>query len=866
MRQEFKGWAAVAGELRALAGAGEKNLNEGQCASLRAIAARIVAHGVLIADEVGMGKTRIAAALAQCVVKCGGRVAILIPPGLGFQWQAEFREFGRDVPEVLRSLDMFNQRWREVGPKPWYDEEVVMVSHSFCNWNMKEKTQRFALLPELYVCWKKRTSRIVRGYSADAAQKCIWGGQAAPHIVNAIPASAEHPAHAWLQEVTEKYSYPHLLDATRYQKFGELRPQLARAVGVGLGMFDLVLIDEAHKSRNDLSMLSQLLENVVLRAPQMRRVAITATPVELNENQWRETLLRIGVNQPFEEVTRYAEAVRRLRGAWRGSPEVRKEFADAAKAFQAALSPYVLRRDKRRDETILRYAEQTGLPADTYREVDNHIRVRLDSLTPAWRRAVCAAEALSVIKPGASSQLGKRLRLTFGNGHGIAGLIDQYNQQNAADQAQLDHEASQEREPAAREPMASDKRTQRAQWWSGVVANAFAGNGQDVLYQHPAILATAAAIEQLVEDGEKVLVFGRFTKPMETLVKFLNACEMLRRLERKTPWPQSRLHEGSGEGDGSEWPAVRAAYSWIYKREMTEEDRHRIASQLHTQYERLEAARKRFRMRLVERLEVALQGKSATTVGLFRVFRDCAHEAAEHGDLAAVSRAMLNLRPEFLSSEPAAVDLAETFIDVLRGAMDRDDPESMDGDQDGDSATERWPTIAQRLSEEFLRPEGGYARLMDGGTRPHSRQMIQQAFNRPDSFPQVLVAQSLVGREGLNLHRACRTVVLMHPEWNPGVVEQQIGRVDRVGSRWSQLLAAWADGTKPGVVPRIMVKSVIFDGTYDAKHWEVLNARWQDLRAQLHGIPVAPGGAEGDEDGARILGEINAAAPDFSPR
>jgi len=73
---------------------------------------------------------------------------------------------------------------------------------------------------------------------------------------------------------------------------------------------------------------------------------------------------------------------------------------------------------------------------------------------------------------------------------------------------------------------------------------------------------------------------------------------------------------------------------------------------------------------------------------------------------------------------------------------------------------------------------------MYGGTKPESRRMIQLAFNRSKSFPKVLVAQSMVGREGLNLHKACRTVVLLHPEWNPGVTEQQIGRIDRVGSEW----------------------------------------------------------------------------------
>lgn len=863
MKQEFKGWPAVTRELHDLAGRSEESLNDGQRASLRAIADRIESHGLLIADEVGMGKTRIAAALAHCVVKCGGRVGILIPPGLGFQWQAEFRVFRHDVPEVLRSLDMFHQRWRAAGQKPWYDEDIVMVSHSFCNWYMKPGTRRFALLPELYACWKKSGKRIVPNHSVKDARTCLWGGQTAPHIVKAVPDSPTHPAHVWLQEITGKYSYPKLLDAMHYQKHGELRPQLARAVGLGLGMFDLLLIDEAHKSRGEISMLSQLLEHVVLPAPHMRRVAITATPVELNEGQWQETLLRVGVDRPFEEVRRYAEAVRQLRGAWRGNPRVRAEYAAAAKAFQDALSPYVLRRDKRRDASIQRYAEKTGRPADTYREVDKHIRVELGTLSLPWKNAVCAVEALSVIKPGAISTRGKRLRLTFGNGHGIAGLIDQFNQGDAADQAQLDYEEEVKEKTVEQAVAADAKRNQRAQWWSGVVADVFTGNSGDVLYAHPAIEATAACIEKLAAQGEKVLVFGRFTKPMETLVKFLNACELLRRLESGKPWPQSKLHEGSGDDDRGEWPAVAAAYRWLYKREMTEEDQRRIASQLHTQYEQLEAARKRFRARLVERLETALRNSSAATNGLFRAFRDRVHDAAEHGDLAAVSRAMLNLRPDLLAGEPQANDLAETFLEVLRGAMDRDDPEAMDVEIEGGNA---WPEISQRLSDEFLRPEGGFARLMDGSTKPHSRQMLQQAFNRRDSFPQVLVAQSMVGREGLNLHRECRTVVMMHPEWNPGVVEQQIGRVDRVGSYWNKLLEkALTDGTLPGHFPRIMVKSVIFDGTYDAKHWEVLQERWQDLRAQLHGIPVPQGAVEGDEEGLRLIAEINAAAPDFSP-
>jgi superfamily II DNA or RNA helicase len=864
MKQQFEGWSAVAVKLRAMA-ASATNLNEGQWASLNAIADRIPSHGVLIADEVGLGKTRIAVALAHAVMACGGRVAVLIPPGLGFQWQTEFREFGRDVPEVLRSLDMFNQRWREPVQKPWFDEDAVLISHFFCNWTLKPATRRFALLPELHARWRMQYTKRPPGYSETDAAACRWGGRAAPGIVEALWNSTAHPARAWLQGISEKYTYRSLLNAGDYQKDGPLRSDLERAVGVGLGVFDLVLIDEAHKSRDERSVLSRLLEGVVQPSSDARRVAITATPVELSEDQWTQTLQRIGVERPFAEAQHYAEAVRRLRGAWRANPAARLAFVASARAFEAALSPYVLRRDKRRDKTIMRFAAATGRSPESYRELDQHIRVIPEELSLPWRRAVCAAEALSVMKPGSISGLGKRLRLTFGNGHGIAGLIDQFKQDDMADQAQLEVDGLPASAAEEGNQSAADKRSARARWWSRVIVNAL-GKDDEVLYAHPAIQAAAKQIESLVTKGEKVLVFGRFTKPMGALVKFLNACEMLRRLARKQPWPHAKIHEGNGKDDRGEWPAVHAAYRWIYQREMQEQDRQQIVAQLHAQYEQLEADRKRFRSRLLGRLESALQDKSAVTLSLFRAFRARATDEAEYGDMAAVSRALLALRPEFLTGDVPSHELAEAFIEVLRGAMDRDDPESTDGDAE-ENASGRWQEIAKRLSDEFLRPEGGFARLMDGSTRPHSRQMLQQAFNRHGSFPQVLVAQSLVGREGLNLHRECRAVILLHPEWNPGVVEQQIGRVDRVGSRWSRSLEeALKEGRGPEDLPRILVKSVIFEGTYDEMHWEVLQERWNDLRAQLHGVPIPEGAAQGDAEGQRIVHELNAAAPDFYPR
>jgi superfamily II DNA or RNA helicase len=94
MKAVFAGWNEVARHLiemadeTSLTGA---SLNKGQRASLKALASRITKNGVVIADEVGMGKTRIAAFVAKAVSLSGGRCAVVIPPGLGFQWQDEFK-------------------------------------------------------------------------------------------------------------------------------------------------------------------------------------------------------------------------------------------------------------------------------------------------------------------------------------------------------------------------------------------------------------------------------------------------------------------------------------------------------------------------------------------------------------------------------------------------------------------------------------------------------------------------------------------------------------------------------------------------------------------------------------------------------
>jgi len=891
MNQNFQGWDVVAESLRQEAyrqsllardkSEAAAHLNRGQCASLRAIASRITTNGVVIADEVGMGKTRIAVEVARCVIKAGGRVAILVPPGLGYQWQDELQR-GRvcDVPAILRSLWAYLCAWEADQAEewqPWFANKAVMMSHAFINWRLGENADhwRWALLPELYARWREVVFGRLPNFYHDN-RLLDWGQtrNAAVSIAAAVPKHGAHPVRQWLCKLLEVV-WPKPLEAAEYSKLGELRTWLERSVGCGLGVFDLVIIDEAHKARGTESGLSRLLSNVIISSPDARRLALTATPVELDVSQWCETLRRLDLEAsmlgPVQEVTsQYADAVARLRHSWRSSEEARAAYKVAAARFQTTLAPYLLRRDKREDPEVKLFHAYTKLWINEYRW-EREITVETSQLSMAWRKAICAAESLSVVTRQSDDPVAKRLRLTLGNGHGITALLDQTRRHEKDDRKQEEHDrtipGSNQGEDDAPNEQDDRKRRDRAKWWLATISQAFS-RGNDSLYHHPAIQAAVTAIEEATQQGEKVLVFGRFTRPLRALVDLLNAREMLRRVANEEPWPQTKVHgDPDGHAEESDWLAVRAAHCQLH----SSINLATLNRTLRTRYDRERYRRERFREQLISRIE---EGWKDAAPGIriraiFDYFKRSVDlmdvdDREEQRSLALVARAIMELlgNPD---GDILPSDLANAFRDLVLAVSDRDDADE-DSELDDDEAADLWDTIEDRLSEEYNRPQGGFARLMFGETSPESRRVIQLAFNRSNSFPRILVAQSLVGREGLNLHNSCRIVILLHPEWNPGVVEQQIGRVDRVDSHWCrQLRTAIANNSPVERLPHIEVRPIVFRGTYDEYNWEVLRTRWDDLRAQLHGIVIPPSTPISDEEGRHLIEEIAEAAPNFSP-
>lgn len=877
MKQKFRGWTEVARRLQDMASpssAFARLLNDGQRASLLAIADRIGSNGVIVADEVGMGKTRIAVFVAMAVVQSGGRSAVVIPPGLSFQWTKEFRDCETDVLPVIRSLHGYFEAWNSEEPAstPWFRQSIIMISHLFSNWRFGQNPQtwRWCLLPEVYAATRRLTEgRVPRGYRdayyRDAYVKRVV--TAANSIAGAVPSTSGNPARGLLSRLLSEVTWPAPLNAENYGSGQPLRVWFEKVVGLGLGAFDLIIVDEAHKNRSKDGGLSTVVENVILTGGDSRRLALTATPIELDVGQWESTLKRIATTteqrQPVVEATeRYAQAIRRLRLGWRTSGAVRDEYREAAAQFHNALQPYLLRRDKREDEDVLRFKEASGLSEHDYRHL-REVAVEFNDLSPAWRQAVCAAEALSVVREPVMDSRTKRLRLTIGNGHGLAGTIDQAFYDKEEDKRQVEEDrahADDEMGTSGLDLVATPPASNRSALWASVLQNAF-GNDPDILFDHPAILAAIRTIEEETERGEKVLVFGRFTRPMRALVGLLNARQMLKAVEHANPWPQAKVPE-------DEWPAVRAAHRQL----ASKVDLALLDDLLAQRYRRESGQRARQREGLLVRLRAGLahdeaNGKCLAILDAIR--RQTAPVTSDDEEdechMALLARA---IAANTDGPDASNADLASAFRALVEALADRDSGEEQGEEFDEEQAARAWNVLEDHLREGYTSRQGGFARLMYGETKLQTRRMLQLAFNRSNSFPRVLVAQSLVGREGLNLHENCRIVVLLHPEWNPGVVEQQIGRVDRVNSRWAKMLRQAIDAGRKGAdLPRIEICPIIFKGTYDEHNWNVLQERWEDLRSQLHGeaVPARLRVSE-DEEGRAILDEIAAARPNFSPR
>ncbi len=164
-----------------------------------------------------------------------------------------------------------------------------------------------------------------------------------------------------------------------------------------------------------------------------------------------------------------------------------------------------------------------------------------------------------------------------------------------------------------------------------------------------------------------------------------------------------------------------------------------------------------------------------------------------------------------------------------------------------------------RRRREFLRQTWGPHRRIDwvaelsGDTRQdesggRSPEAVRFAFNLPGP-PYILICTN-IAREGIDLHYWCRHVMHYDLEWNPAFMEQQVGRVDRLGSYSSRV-------KKP-----IEILFVYQPKTYEERIAQVVQHRCEMLRILLGAGQWLAGTPEEQS----TLSDLDKYRLDFSPQ
>ena len=917
-------WKKVSAQLKVWAGI-PSLFRYGQEKSLAWMADRLPENGILIADEVGLGKTRLALLAMYATILEGGTVASVVPPGLLYQWGQEAEDVWESMKKAkavdpstpmpgcfrIRSYgDIFmnsigNDAFPLLSPAK---SQWVLISQAFDLYVIRRGAASWRVeLPALVnACmrskartgkkdrwsryWQQRGYDLTAGELEEQYDECRTydpcsaamylarlGRRSYPSELQGVfddpdllPNNGHYASHSDYRSARQEC-------VELFKKNGAGRALLMNMVGKLIGPIDLLVMDEAHKSREDgdvsVTRFGRLVDDVLMSSPRSRRIGMTATPVELNADQWTTLLRRIHGHLDFSGSKQIREAISRfaaLHSKVIRNPDQIKDVDDllvAACRFSRALSPMVTRRRRMHQVEWQRLLPPGLINAGAHPHRTYSLRhIEINGLDDLWRKMVLALESQGIAAKGIS-QYGLACR-------------------------QIDIRYAQglncEFDIAEDEYRTADRKMQRTVFWKKLqkdLSERINGGVGNWLWNHPRILQSADRIEELCrfKDGrpqDKVLVFGRFTAPLHALRDVLNARHLLRIIDMGTLAFPPALGDDGARLLHMVWAEQARRGTFVGKLagiRLTQAD---LASMVRDVRRRYEAERDRLaKIISVERKSVwrDLKGDNAIEeLGML--------SKAKQRDLFTVLRAevfdrMLHEGRDMKGISPTECRtwLAQAWKEhchcMLHG---QDDDVPLDGQEDEDARLDaRADNLdPEKIIEYFKLGKPGesdarsqFCRVLEGSVQQTTRRAIQSGFNDRVRGPHVLVAQSTVGREGLNLHKACRKVFLLHPEWNPGIMEQQIGRVDRIESLWTYKATAWLDSRNGALstddYPKIEIESAVFKGTYDQYQFQILSERRKSLNAQLFGELLD------EETLARIPSEyhkkVAEAAPDWSP-
>jgi hypothetical protein len=828
--------------------------------------------GVILADEVGMGKTYVALAVAASVVEAtnGERpVVVMVPPSVQEKWPREWDVFRRTCLRKTSNIRATSSAITH--PAPFFQllddprarrKHIIFLTHGALTNALSDPYTRLAIIRR--ALGRKRLERERRAFPRWAA-RILPGAPAFRHeglVTNLVERTPRHwraelrragydpgddPVPDAVLRALPRVDLDPLIEAlghlplrtgprvddhlrrTRQAVANALKEVWRDCLREAQLDLPLLILDEAHHLKNPWTRFASLFASPEadddVRGPFAgvfdRMLFLTATPFQLGHHELIEVLRRFtavrwedGIDRPTYEadialldrsLTAAQTSALRLDRAWdrltvadladfNGMDWWNTELPDTASETLRSIADRVHDTHGRMQEAekllrpwVVRHvrpdrdARRVVLPGRDILEGKKGAGRGLEVSGPAVLPFLLAARVQALVADD-SSHAGIRSRAYFAEG--LASSFEAYLDTRRRQSTQ----ALDGGEEAVGEDVLLSRETA---WYLRQLDQALPADRDAALREHPKIAATAKRTLELWKEGEKVVVFCFYIRTGRALRAHIShalRAELIREGARKLGLDPRKRTLVAAEIErfadlffDPKSPVTRAATGLV--------EEHFVGLRLNR--------------------EDRTQG-----VDVVRRFLRTPSFLVRYVDLGAGDR-VAALHSAFARHDASGRTLTEkigAFGKLLAHSVPEERAELLDALQrihtgtiaatneslfDGEAAERR--TIVPNV------------RLANGEVERAARRRLMLAFNTP-FFPDVLVSSSVMG-EGVDLQIDCRHVIHHDLDWNPSVLEQRTGRLDRLGS-------------KAEVTGRpIVVYEPYLEGTQDEKQFRVVKDR-----------------------------------------
>ena len=830
--------------------------------------------GVVLADEVGMGKTFVALAIAASVVEAtqGARpVIVMVPSAVAEKWPREWEVFRslcltpggfeiRARAESVRNGAAFLQL---LDDPPARRSHIIFLTHGALTSTLGDPLVRMAIVRRVFTRHPSlapyRNAFVRHAKSIMRGKGYYWNDESLVRKLletnprrwrPMLPSSwdiDDDPVPEALIDAMSKVDFSELADALRGlplrtgsrtdERLSAVRREIDESIQAVWAEcmrrldldLPLLILDEAHHTRNPNTRLAGLFANPeaegdadVLAGPLTgvfdRMLFLTATPFQLAHSELIQVLRRFDSVrwQDQDGLSRYRQEVAQLEKTLDGAQGIALQLDDAWSRLRAEdadglASDWLTNQPADLPSRPTVIAAHFNELRNRNRAVEKQLRrfvVRHARGPRAKRRDLFSGAA--IVNPAATGGLlasGPSILPFLLAARTQAAVVAHARRTGVPERAYFaeglasSFEAYRMTREAGKEALEIDATQSEADddgdhdWYLRELDRALPRGKGPVWSSHPKISATVNECVALWQRGDKVLVFCFYIATGRAL----------------------RRHISLAIGERTLDLAATSLY-------MKAADRSDVANELRLIRERFTdpesplrgVVRSRTRTRLARQGLVGDQLDRAVEVVVsflrtpsflaryfdLRKLRERDYKAAVAAAFAKADGSGLRLGDRvrefgaFLQSrQPAEREeilstLEETETRTIWGeSADFDESEAASRRED------RLPNV----------------RLANGGVARETRRRLMLTFNTP-FFPEILVASSVMG-EGVDLHLNCRHVIHHDLDWNPSILEQRTGRVDRLGS-----LAVRSK-------QKIAVYEPYVEGTQDEKLYRVVKDR-----------------------------------------